>query len=51
MIDNCHKYETMIFANGAEAFKELLGKVYGKNKLEKLYIEHSLCDRAFFWGG
>jgi len=49
---NMKLYKTIIFANGAEAFKNVLIKIKDKKeKRRRLCLEHSLSERAFFWKG
>ncbi|MDP2947894.1 MAG: hypothetical protein Q8N88_07300 [Nanoarchaeota archaeon] len=44
------RYSEIIISNGAEAFRNILEKIKDeKEKSHRILIEHSLCQRAFFW--
>ncbi|MBN2642640.1 MAG: ATP-grasp domain-containing protein, partial [Victivallales bacterium] len=45
-------YKTIIIANIAEAFEDVLRRVKPeKEKTRKIQIEHNLCDRTLLWEG
>lgn len=44
------KYDILIIANGAEAFEGVLKNIKNaKEKKEKIFLEHTLSERALFW--
>lgn len=50
MINKKNNYKHIIFANIAEAFKNVLDNVTDKKEKEKrINLEHDLCCRAIFW--
>lgn len=50
MINKKNNYKHIIFANIAEAFKNVLDNVTDKKEKEKrINLEHDLCHRAIFW--
>jgi len=45
-------YKTIIIANIAEAFEDVLTRVKSqKERTKKVQIEHNLCDRTLLWEG
>jgi hypothetical protein len=43
-------YKTIIIANGAEAFEDVLNKIRDKKeRKQKIMLEHNLSGRALFW--
>lgn len=43
-------YKTIIIANGAEAFENVLSKIDNeKEKKRRIFLEHNLSGRALFW--
>ncbi len=50
MANKKNNYKHIIFANVAEAFKNVLDKVTNKKeKKERINLEHNLCHRSLFW--
>jgi len=47
-----NKYKEIVISNTAEAFRNIIEKVKDDKEItRRLSIEHSLCQRGFFWDG